>query len=394
MKSMDTRLTRYRQMAFRISLILAIGAVVALRGATGWATEFRGADAIHINNEDILDDLFIAGGDVSVNAHVIGDLFAAGATISVGDSAVIENSLMAAGRRVDINGRVVNSARAFAQDINVRGHVEGNVMGFAGTMILDNSGWVEKDLGFFGGELILRGRIGGDVQGEMETAVISGQIDGDVYLEAKEITVLPSAIIGGKLRYKSEQEAKVEEGAQIFEGIERVAPEEPQGGTYSVASFLWDTWWFLAKVVVGLVLLVLFRPFVIEVKETLLQSSLRSLSLGFLFVVCLPVAAVVLAITLLGAPLAVLTLIGWIVLLYISKIFAALAVGEWLLARLRGGKISASILSLLAGLLLLTIATMIPYAGMLIRIMIVSLGFGAFFITAYQYRTRGGTSAT
>ncbi len=393
MKSMGTGLTYCRQMAFTASLVLLAG-VIVLSSATVWATEFRGSDVIHIAGEEILDDLFIAGGDVSVNTHVIGDLFAAGATISVGDSAVIENSLMAAGRRVDVNGTVVNSARAFAQDINIRGHVEGNVMGFAGTMILDNSGWIEKDLSYFGGEVILRGRVGGNVKGEMESAVISGQVDGDVYLEAEEITVLPTAIIGGKLRYRSKQEAKVEEGAQIFEGIERLAPEKAQGSGYSLGSFLWDAWWYFAAVVVGLVLLMLFRPFVTEVKETLLQSSLRSLSLGFLFVVCLPVAAIVLGITLLGVPLAVLTLIGWLVLLYVAKIFVALAAGEWLLGRLRGGKMSAAILSLLAGLFLLTIATLIPYAGFLIRIMIVSLGFGAFFITAYQYRTRGKTATS
>jgi len=123
-----------------------------------------------------------------------------------------------------------------------------------------------------------------------------------------------------------------------------------------------------------------------QVKDTLLNSSLRSLSLGFLFLVCLPVAAVMLAITLLGVPLGLLTLLGWLVLLYLSKIFVALAVGEWLLARLRGGRISAPLLSLATGLLLLTFVTLIPYAGFLIKIMIVSLGFGAFFITAYQRR--------
>lgn len=394
MKSQDTRLTRCRQISFFpcVALCLSVLTVVST-GPVVCATEFRGGAAVHINDEDILDDLFIAGNEVSVNAHVIGDLFAAGVTISLGDSAIIENSFMAAGRRVDISGTVVNSARAFAQDINIRGHVEGNVMGFAGSLILDNSGWIEKDLSLFCGDGILRGRIGGKVKGKLETAVISGKIDGDVDIEAKEITILPSAIIGGKFRYKSTQEAKVEEGAQIFGGTERVAPEEPKGGGYGIVSFLWDTWWFLAKTVVGFVLLLLFQPFVAEVKDTLLQSSLRSLSLGFLFLVCLPVAAVVLAITLLGAPLAFLTLLGWFVLLYISKIFVALAVGEWLLARLRGGKVSAPLLSLLAGLLLVTIVTMIPYAGMLIQIMVVSLGFGAFFITAYQYRTRGRPAA-
>jgi cytoskeletal protein CcmA (bactofilin family) len=309
----------------------------------------------------------------------------------VGDSALIENSFMAAGRRVDVNGTIYNSVRAFGQDINVRGHIERNLIAIGGTLIIDNLGWIEKDLTIYGGEAIIRGRIDGSINGAAGEVVISGQIDGDVTLEADEITVLPSAIIGGKLKYESKNEAKVEEGAQIFEGVERIAPEKPTGGGYSFGSFLWDAWWYLASVVVGVVLLVLFRPFVLDTKKTMLVSSLPSLGIGFLFLVCLPVAAVVLAITLLGAPLAALTVLGWIILLYVAKVFVGLAVGEWLLTRLRGGRTPRSFPSLLVGLLLLTFVTLIPYVGFLIKVMIVSLGFGAFFITAYRYRTAAPT---
>jgi cytoskeletal protein CcmA (bactofilin family) len=365
--------------------IVLLGLLVLASGASG--TEFRGGDAVHIGQEEILDDLFIAGGDISVRAHIIGDLFCVGATVSAGDSAIIENSFMAAGRRVDVNGTIYNSVRAFGQDINVRGHIERNLIAIGGTLIIDNLGWIEKDLTIYGGEAIIRGRIDGGINGAVGEAVISGQIDGDVVLEADEITVLPSAIISGKLKYESDKEAKVEEGAQIFEGVERITPDEPTEGGYSFGSFLWDAWWYLASVVVGVVLLILFRSFVLDTKRTMLESSLPSLGIGFLFLVCLPVAAIVLAITLLGVPLAALTVLCWIILLYVAKIFVGLAVGEWLLTRLRGGRTPRSFPSLLVGLLLLTFVTLIPYIGFLIKVMIVSLGFGAFFITAYRYRT-------
>ncbi|GAB4325611.1 MAG: hypothetical protein Kow0074_19470 [Candidatus Zixiibacteriota bacterium] len=351
------------------------------------ATEFRGGDAVHLRDGEILDDLFAAGGDVSVNSHIVGDLFAAGATVTVGDSAVIENSVAAAGQRVDINGHIVNSARTFAQDVSIRGHIERNLISFSATLILDEAGWIEKDINAFCGKMIIRGRVGGDVTGEMDEVVISGQVDGDIDIKAGDVTILPSAIIGGKLTYRAPREANIADGAQIFEGVERVAEEDRDSG-YSLGSLLWDAWWFLAAVIVGVVMLVLFRRFTLDVKDTMLSSSLISLGLGSLFLVCLPVAVGVLIVTLLGVPLGILVLVVWLVLLYLAKIYAGFAVGEWLLARLRDGKIASPVVSLIVGLLILTFVTLIPYVGVLVNLMIISLGFGGFFITAYRYRTR------
>jgi cytoskeletal protein CcmA (bactofilin family) len=387
-------MNRYRRSSFQRHLLVM---VVVLSGCLGgltapnpaWATEFRGGDAVHLGEGEILDDLFIAAGDISVNAHIVGDLFAGGATVTVGDSAIIENSVAAAAQRIDINGTVINSVRAFAQDVSIRGHIQRNVIAFCATLILDESGWVENDITIYSGKLIVRGRVGGDITGTIDEVVISGQINGNIDIKAGNITILPSAIIGGKLRYRSEQEASIAEGAQVFEGVERVAVES-RDGAYTLGSFLWDAWWFWAAFIVGAALLILFKRFTLDTKNTLLNSSLTSLGLGFLFLVCLPVASGVLVITLLGIPLAVLVFALWLTLLYLAKIFVGLAVGEWLLARLRGGKISSPALSLLAGLLILTVVSLIPYVGLLVKLMICSLGMGAFFLTAYRYRTRAG----
>ncbi|MBD3298240.1 MAG: hypothetical protein GF341_06265 [candidate division Zixibacteria bacterium] len=381
------RHTSLRHVALIAVLSIMTGLTVMATGNQASATEFRGGDAVHLRDGEILDDLFIAAGDVSVNSHIVGDLFAAGATITVGDSAVIENSVAAVGQRVDINGNIINSARAFAQDISIRGHIERNLIAFSATLILDEAGWIENDITAFGGKLISGGRVGGNITGEAEEVVISGQVDGDIDVTAGEVIVLSSAIVGGELRYESEQEANIDEGAQIFEGVERVAPKAKDTG-YSLGSLLWDAWWFLAAFIVGVVVLVLFRRLTLDVKDTVLTSSLVSLGLGFLFLVCLPVAAGVLVITLLGVPLAILVMAVWAVLLYLAKILVGFAVGEWLLARFRGGRTSPPVISLIVGLLILTFVTLIPYVGFLVKVMIVSLGFGGFFITAYRYRTR------
>lgn len=375
-----------------------LGAVMitgALLTGVAIATEFRGGDAIQISRTEILDDLFLAGGDINVDAHVVGDLFAAGATVQLADSSLVENSFMAAARRVDLNGTVVNSARVFAQDLNVRGHVQRNLMAFVATLITDATSWVENDISLYGGSGIIRGRLGGDLTGEVGQLVIAGQIDGNVDVRAEEITVLPTAIIGGKLRYASKNEVKVEEGAQILGGLDRVTAEEAKKGSgYTFGSFLWDVWWYLAAVAVGLTMLVLFRGFVMDVRDAALGSSLSGLGLGFLFLICTPVAAGVLAVTLLGIPLAILVLIAWFVLLYVSKIFVALAAGHWLLGRLRADHGSSPLLSLSAGLLLITFATLIPVLGFVVKILIISLGFGAFLMAAYRRRQQNAPAVS
>jgi cytoskeletal protein CcmA (bactofilin family) len=360
------------------------------------ATEFRGGDAIQIRGTEILDDLFLAGGDINVDAHVVGDLFTASATVQIGDSAVIENSFMGAARRVDLNGTVVNSARVFAQDLNVRGHVQRNLMAFTASMITDGASWIENDVSAYCGSTIIRGRIGGDLTGEVGQLVISGQIDGDIDVRADEITILPTAIVGGKLRYLSKNEAKIEEGAQIFGGVNRVTDDESKRDAgYTFGSFLWDVWWYLAAVAVGLTLLVLFRGFVLDVRDAALGSSWSGLGLGFLFLICTPVAAGVLAITLLGIPLAILIMLTWVVLLYVAKIFVALAVGHWLLGRFGTAQRSTPFMALCTGLLLITLATLIPVLGCVVQILIVSLGFGAFLMAAYRRRLKstGATTA-
>lgn len=369
------------------ALASGLGLLVLAVGTAG-ATQFKGGEAVHVRDGEILDDFFAAASDVDFDAHLVGDLFAAGAAVTVGDSALIENSVMSAARRVDIGGHILNSARVFGQDILIRGHIERNVMAFGQSVTIDDRGWIEKDLYLGCAEAMIRGRIGGDVGGGCGKAVIAGQIDGNVTIEADQVTVMQSAIIGGKLKYRSKNEAKIEEGAQLLGGVEKLAPRASKSSSYGLGSFFWDVWWFLAAFVAGLVLYALFKPFFTSVKQSILLASWRSLGLGFLFLVCVPVAAFIVALTLVGFWLAGLTLLGWAILLILSQVFVGLAMGDWLLGRLRGGRGFPAGISMFVGMLILTFVTKIPYFGLFAHVMVFSLALGAFMITAYKYRTQ------
>lgn len=371
---------------------IGLGSVLVALGISGslpaLATEFRSGDVIHLVQGEILDDLIATGGNISLESHVIGDVFALARTVTLGDSGRVDNSFMAGGQKIDVNGLVSNSARLFAQDITIRGHIKRNLMAFAQNVVLDTRSWVEKDVNVGASEAIIRGRIGGDLRGQAGRITIYGQIDGDVKITTDHLIVMPTAIIGGALKYHCQKDPKIEEGAQILGGVERLQPETKVKEGYTLGSFFWDAWWFLGLLVVGIVLLALFKPFMGEMKAVILESSWKSMGVGFLFLICLPIVAIALALTLVGIPVALALILGWVALLYLSIIFVGLPLGEWVLGRLRSGRRAASILSLFVGLVILTLATRIPYAGFLAKLMIFSLALGGFFLTAYKYRTR------
>ncbi|MEW5700746.1 MAG: polymer-forming cytoskeletal protein [Candidatus Zixiibacteriota bacterium] len=363
-------------------------ALCVVWGGTATGTEFRSGEAVQIVHGDILDDLIATGGNVNIESHIVGDAIALARTVTLGDSGAVDNSLIAGGQKIDVNGTVSNSARLFAQNVTVRGHIERNLMAFAQSVVLDSRSWVEKDVYVGTSEAIIRGRIGGDLRGEAGTMTVYGQVDGDIRVTCDHLIVMPTAIVGGALKYTSEKAPKIEEGAQILGGVERVPRKEKPDEGYTLGCFFWDAWWYLGMLVVGIVLLILFRPFVDDVKMSIRTSSWKSLGVGFLFLICMPIVAVALALTLIGIPVAIAIVVGWAILLYLSMIFVALPLGEWLLLFLRSGRKISRAVSLIVGLVILMLAVRIPYVGFLARVMIFSLALGGFFLTAYRYRTR------
>lgn len=369
-------------------------ALLGLFGTVAMATQFRSGSVVSVRDSEILDDVIAWGDDLSFDGRVLGDVIAAGRTVTLGDSGSVENSFMGFGQKVDVNGSVVNSCRVFSQDFTLRGHVERNVMAFAQSVLIDTRAWVEKDVSFGCAQLIMRGRIGGNLNGGASTVTISGQIDGDAKIESEKIVVLQGAIIGGRLRYSSKNEPKIEDGAQILGGVERITDDEKKDDKgYTIGSFFWDSWWYLGSLALGVVMIALFRPFMMDVSRSITDATVRTFGLGVLFLVCLPIAAIAVALTLIGIPAAALIAALWLVLLYLSDIFAGLAIGDWLLSKMRKGVAPRPFMSLALGLLVITILCALPMVGWLIGLIIAALAMGGFFVAAYHARSRESTTA-
>ena len=81
--------------------------------------------------------------------------------------------------------------------------------------------------------------------------------------------------------------------------------------------------------------------FYARVAQTLRTRGWMSLLLGFLALVCIPVAALILVFTLIGVPLALLAIALCLALLLVGYVSAGIGIGAWALAKLKADRTEA-----------------------------------------------------
>ncbi|MGH2454486.1 MAG: hypothetical protein ACRDF5_12160 [bacterium] len=349
----------------------------------------RGGDAVVVS-ETIDDDLYAAGGTVEVSGTVNGDVAAAGGSVTLGGP--VSGSVLATGGNVTVSGAVGRNLRAGAGTLTLRGRVATDALLAGGNVLIQPDAEIGRDLVATGGSLRVNGAVGRNAFVSGGTVVIGGRVGGDVTVEADRLTVLSSARIGGRLRYRTSRPAEIQSGSQIVGGTEQLAPRARARGMVRPWPFILA--WRLAEavwlLVIGLVLLVIAPRGVARVSERIGRGFGYSLLTGFILMVVIPVAAVIVALTFVGIPLGIILMLLYGVTLIAAQVFPAAWVGRWLLGWVgRAGAAAPSpYLAQIVGTLLLVLLIAVPFLGWLIRLVAVLLGVGALWAAIWATRQR------
>ena len=319
-------------------------------------------------------NVYTAGGAVTVTSNVTGDLVAAGGNVLVqGD---VEEDLMAGGGTVIVNGKVGGDIRIGGGNVTITAAVGGDVLAGGGTITLANSAQVSGDLVLGGGAVLIDAPIAGDVRIGGGSVNINSRIGGDVIIEADQELVFGSkSVITGKIKYRGIKEAVVEEGAQISE-IEFSKLARKGGAKGAVGGIAGAVVWTIGMIIAGLLLLKFFRRRVRTVVDRAFDRPWLNLGIGFLFAVALPVAGVILLITIVGV-YAALILFAWLGLIYlVVSVIAAMFLGATILRWLKKSE-GLRWTTLVLGAVLLMILKFIPFVGWLACLVIWLIAFGA-----------------
>jgi hypothetical protein len=129
---------------------------------------------------------------------------------------------------------------------------------------------------------------------------------------------------------------------------------------------------FVSTLILGLLSLRFIPAFHRSATAVLRERPWMSLGIGFLAAVVTPVICILLFVAVLTAPIALILLAAFFVLVYWSRIFAITRIGEAILRR-SGGGYSPFVL----GLFVYYVLAIIPVIGWFVVVLVVLFGLGA-----------------
>jgi cytoskeletal protein CcmA (bactofilin family) len=343
------------------------------------AAVFRSGGSVVVSQDEIIkEDLYISGGTIEINGDVKGDLIVGGGVVKVNGN--VEGDLIASGGSISLSGNIKESARLAAGNIEIQGDVGRDLVIFSGNGDLTKEALVGQDLIFYGGNLNVAGDIGQNLRGSANSVTIAGQVDKNVTVNVESLNVHSTAIINGHLTYKSSKKANIESGAQIKGRVTHKLPSKAKSPR--LPSFLTSTvirtinffLAYLAALLLGLLLLLTFPAQTKKIADKIGSAPFKTIAAGFITLAVLPIAAILIAFTIIGLPLSILTLFYYLTLLYMGKIFVGLFVGEKLFGLT--GKTVRPAWALTTGLLTILLLGLVPYLGYIVRLLYILFGIG------------------
>lgn len=340
---------------------------------------------------DFGGDHFVLGGAPRIEQPVSGDLFVAGGNVEV--DAPVSGDAVVVGGNLRLAGAVGRNVYAAGGRLVIEAPVGQNLRLAGGQIELRPKATVAGNLSVFGGQITLRSPVKGSVQVGGGRVLIDAPVGGDVAGGAGQLELGPNARIGGKLSYRSGNTLIRDPAAQVAGAVEQLtvplaasapAPQrerhmEREGRSHFAlagGSMVWS----LGLMLLAAVLVAALPATALHVARTWRSRFAASLLWGFIVLVCWPVGAVLLLITLIGAPVALVAILLYPVLLFLGYVSSGVAVGQWALQRFkpdaaaqRNWRIGFAALGVLA----LALLAWLPLLGMLVALLAVLAGLGA-----------------
>ena len=373
---------RPRRPRTRRGTALLVGSLLALALiAPVAAAEFLNGDSPRVpRGTTVSEDLYVAGREVEIAGTVTRDLLVMAGDLSIADSGRVDGNVNAAVDQATIAGEVGRSLRVAARDVTIVGTVGGDVVVAGATVEIERGASVAGDVIVAGGEVEILGDVGGDVRGSAGSVVIDATIDGDVRLDSDDIELRSDARIGGRLEYTSADEAEIDQGAIVTGGVDRDEPERfglEDGLVGWLTGVILRLLWLL---VAGAVLILLLPRGCVAVADGVRHRPLGSLLYGLLFMIVTPILIVILLVTVVGLPVALIGLAAYLAALYLSQVVVGLAIGRFILPNRWGDEGRGfNLLAMTIGVLIIAGLRLIPlpFVSEAIALIVAVFGLGA-----------------
>ncbi len=363
-----------------IFAICAFGLSLAI---TVQAAEFVGSSEensgnVTIGASETHKNLYTAGGMLNVNGNTQGDLAAVGGNLTVlGD---VEKDVMLAGGTIIVSGNIGEDARIVGGNITITGPVGGDLVVVGGNLTVSEKAAVGSDAVLAGGNIQINAPVSGSLRIYGGNVEINGKVSGNVYVRASEgLKFGSNAEVLGAVVYKGVKEAVVAEGAKVptieFTKMENRSVNKA-AGIITVAFFIKLAAWFLA----GWVLMRFAKSLVIRTAEEIRQKPWEHAGIGLAALISIPIAAILMLLTVVGYYLAFATFAAYGLMLILANILAAVVLGYLSLYYLtKTSENHPNWQVVLIGVVLWSLIKLIPIVGWIVAAVLFMMVFAALF---------------
>ena len=364
-----------------IVALFAVGFIAAPVYAMDQADDTRIVRA----DETVDDDYFAAADEVIIEGTVTGDAYIAASKVVI--SGNVAGDVIAIGETIEITGTVGHDVRAAGNSISFVDANVGDGISIAGnTLSVDRGSSIGGGALFAGANVTISGSVARGITGGGADVRLDGTVGKSVKISADQFTLAEQAIIEGDLSYDASDDAVL---AGIVRGETTVSDNDldvnvDASGFLKSLAVGYSVWAFVSALIVAGVLSLIGKRMFGRVHGVFEDGRGKVVLYGLLALfVTLPLAVLVM-VTVVGIPLALVVIGLWMIALYMAKFFFAQAIGSHLLARFSPDRKNSVFLAMVLGLILYYVLRMIPFIGFFVRLIATVVGLGIMLALAFD----------
>lgn len=381
-----------------VKIIFPLLALALFLPFSAKAFAVKTGNAVNISKSEIIDgNLYAAGSTLVIEGQVKGDVICAGQAVNI--SGQVDGDVLCAAQSITVTGAVAGSVRVAGSSIDLNNKIGRNLMAFGASVITESNSQVGMDMLLGAAYASLNGQIAGNLHGGGSVITLNGPVGKDVALtisaekQTPILTLTDKATVGGNLNYTSPTLVKIAKKENIAGKVNHSIAQirHNRFNNYMVAGM--TTMWLWCKIIglfgamiLGLFLILLFKDKILALADDMVERPKQAIGYGALILFVGPMFLIVLALTMIGIPLAFVLLLFWLLLMILGKLLVAILAGLLLMGRYRHKKslkeetTSNMILSMIIGITITFALFIIPVFGWLLAIIAKMWGMGIIWL--------------
>lgn len=333
------------------------------------------------------DNYYAAGNRIVISTPMPADVLVVGREVDIRKP--VAGDIVAAGWRIDLAATAEDDVRVAGSEVSVDAPVNGDVTIAGGSVRLGPGAHVSGRGWITGGSVEINGVLERELTVAAGEVVIAGEVRQPIRIVAEKLDVRSGARILAPVTYRGATEATIAPDATVtgpftFTRIDAREARRERAWP-ALSTFLFTTHLFFAGLLV-----ILFLPRTEQsVIATLRAQPLKSLLAGVTLLVTVPIAALVLMLTVLALPIGLVLAAVYAVALFAGVLTTAFFLGDaesrWLKPQAKTTRGQQALL-LLAGVL--TLALLRVMLGGFAIFVAILFGLGALSVWLYQAYVR------